>query len=99
MLIDKYKREIARLCEGHKVKTLYAFGSVLTDRFTDESDIDLMVDFEPISVEYYADNYFEFKWSLQELFRRKVDLLEEKALKNPFFLETVKNQRQVVYEH
>lgn len=95
--LEKYTSEIKRLCENHKVKSLYAFGSVLTDRFNSESDIDLIVDFSTINVEDYADNYFDFKFSLQDLLNRPIDLLEEKAIKNPYFKKSVNQQRQLIY--
>ncbi len=84
---------------NHKVKRLYAFGSVLTEKFNGESDIDLIVDFEAMDVENYADNYFDLKFSLQDIFKRPVDLLEEKALKNPYFKQAINERRKVVYEH
>jgi predicted nucleotidyltransferase len=74
--LEKYLSSIARLCEQHSVETLYAFGSVLTDKFNKDSDVDLIVNFYPIPVERYADNYFKFKFSLQDIFNRPVDLLE-----------------------
>jgi uncharacterized protein len=95
--INKYRAEISKLRKTHKVKSLYAFGSVLTDWFNADSDVDLIVDFTPMQVEDYADNYFDFKFSLQEIFERPVDLLEEKAIKNPYFLENVNQHRQLVY--
>jgi uncharacterized protein len=95
--LEAYTPEITRLCETHKVKNLYAFGSVLTDSFNKESDIDLIVEFSNIEVEDYADNYFEFKFSLQDILKRPVDLLEEKAIKNPYFRQSVNQQRQLVY--
>ena len=70
-----YNDEIFRLCKEHKVKTLYAFGSVLTEKFNNQSDIDFVVDFSNISVEDYADNYFDFKFSLQDTLKREIDLL------------------------
>jgi len=97
--IEKYKDAIAKLCKAHKVKSLYAFGSVLNDNFNSESDIDLIVDFTTMEVEDYADNYFDFKFSLQEILKRPVDLLEEKAIKNPYFLQNINQQRQLVYGH
>ncbi|GGC08635.1 nucleotidyltransferase family protein [Dyadobacter sediminis] len=97
--LGKYKATITKLCKAHKVKSLYAFGSVLTKNFTDESDIDLIIDFLDMEVEDYADNYFDFKFSLQEIFKRPVDLLEEKAIKNPYFLQNINQQRQLVYGH
>ena len=95
--LEKYKEAIVKLCRAHNVKSLYAFGSVLTERFEEDSDIDLIVDFTPMQVEDYADNYFDFKFSLQDIFKRPVDLLEEKAIKNPYFLQNINQQKQLVY--
>jgi predicted nucleotidyltransferase len=95
--LENYAPDIIKLCEAHKVKSLYAFGSVLTDKFNNESDIDLIVDFSNIEVEDYADNYFDFKFSLQDILKRPVDLLEEKAIKNPYLKQSINQQRQLVY--
>ena len=95
--IDKYAQDITRLCLMHNVKRLYAFGSVLTDRFTDNSDIDFIVDFDNIDLKNYADNYFAFKFSLEDVFKRPIDLIEEKAIKNPYFKEAITSQRKIVY--
>jgi predicted nucleotidyltransferase len=95
--LETYTTDIIKLCKTHKVKSLYAFGSVLTEDFNKESDIDLIVDFSNIAVEDYADNYFDFKFSLQDILKRPVDLLEEKAIKNPYFRQSVNQQRQLVY--
>lgn len=92
-----YTKDITKLCKMHKVKSLYAFGSVLTDKFDNDSDIDLIVDFAKIDPVEYADNYFDFKFSLQDILKRPVDLLEEKAIKNPFFKNAIDQQRQLVY--
>lgn len=95
--LESFIPEIIKLCKTHKVKSLYAFGSVLTDRFDKKSDIDLIVDFSAIDVEDYADNYFDLKFSLQDIFKRSIDLLEEKAIKNPYFKESVIQKRQLLY--
>lgn len=89
--------EIITLCEKYKVKSLYAFGSVLTDYFNDESDIDLIVDFKKINIEEYADNYFDFKFSLEDILHRPIDLLEEKAIKNPYFKQSIDSKKQLIY--
>jgi predicted nucleotidyltransferase len=72
---------------------------VLTEDFNDSSDIDLIVDFDPIDVNQYADNYFDFKFSLEDIFQTPVDLLEEQAIKNPYFRQVVDKQRQLIYGH
>jgi predicted nucleotidyltransferase len=95
--LKTYKQDIDNLCKFYKVKSLYAFGSVLTDHFNPDSDIDMIVDFANIDVADYADNYFDFKFSLQEILKRPIDLLEEKAIKNPYFRQSVNQQRQLVY--
>lgn len=96
-LITQYTADIKRLCAEHKVSRLYAFGSVLTGKFGDNSDVDLIVDFEPLHVDQYADNYYEFKFALEDIFHRPVDLLEEKAIKNPYFRQAIENQRWLIY--
>src|SRR5437588_13053319 len=96
-LIDKHTGDIQRLCSQHRVKRLYAFGSVLTNQFNNESDIDLIVDFEPQYIVHYADNYFNLKFALEDTLKRKIDLLEEKAIKNPYFKQAIESQRQLIY--
>lgn len=95
--LENHTQVISELCKSHKVKTLYAFGSVLTDKFNEDSDIDLIVDFQPFDVLEYSDNYFDLKFSLEDLLKRPIDLLEEKAIKNPYFKQTVNQQKQLVY--
>lgn len=96
--LQKYQQDIRRLCREHRVHKLYAFGSVLTDQFDENSDIDLIVDFEPLDLLQYADNYYDLKFSLEDVFHRSVDLLEEKAMNNPYFQMAVNDKRQLVYE-
>ncbi|MWB95039.1 nucleotidyltransferase [Flavobacterium sp. GA093] len=95
--LEHHIADISKLCKIYKVKSLYAFGSVLTDRFTDKSDVDLVVDFQPLNVLDYSDNYFDFKFSLEETLKRPIDLLEEKAIKNPYFKQNLNKQKQLIY--
>ena len=89
--------DIARLCRIHKVSKLFAFGSVLRESFNDESDIDLIVDFDQVSIEEYADNYFNLKQELESIFNRPVDLLEEQAIRNPYFKKEIDKEKQLIY--
>jgi predicted nucleotidyltransferase len=95
--IETYLQGIKAVCASHHVKELYAFGSVLTQQFGAESDIDLLVEFEPIEPEAYSDNYFSMKFSLQDLLNRPVDLLEHQALRNPFLKKSIEAKRQLIY--
>lgn len=96
-LLEKYRNDIQLLCVKYNVSRLYAFGSVLTDQFKESSDIDLIVNFDKVKIDDYASNYYNLKFSLEDIFNRPVDLLEEKALKNPYFNRSVEKQRQLVY--
>ena len=97
MYLESYIGEIRILCQKNKVKNLYVFGSVLTDRFTDKSDIDLIVDIDTNDPLDYADNYFNLKFALEDLLSRQIDLLENKALKNPYLRENIDNSKSLLY--
>lgn len=96
-LIEKYKKQIEGLCESHKVRALYAFGSVNTTRFTQDSDVDLLVDFKIEDPIEYSDNYFQLKFELERIFNRQIDLLESKAIRNPFLKESIDRTKVLVY--
>jgi hypothetical protein len=96
-IIDSNINKIKDLCARHKVSSLFVFGSVLTNRFSKNSDIDFVVDFADINLFDYADNYFDLKSSLEKLFQRPIDLLEDKAIKNPFLRKYIDSSKQIVY--
>jgi uncharacterized protein len=97
MFLDNYSNEINNLCLQNKVRSLYVFGSVLTDQFSEKSDIDLVVDIDSNDPFDYADSYFNLKFALQDLFRRQIDLLENKAIRNPFIRQNIDNSKSLVY--
>lgn len=88
---------IQSLCVNHGVEKLYLFGSVLNDRFNEHSDIDFVVRFKNIELLKYADNYFDLKFSLEDLLKRPVDLLEEPSIRNPFFIENINESKRLIY--
>ena len=92
-----YQSQIADLCRKYNVRKLFAFGSVLTDKFNDESDIDLMVDFDKQAVKDLFLTYFDFKYSLEDIFGRKVDLLEEQPIKNFYLRKSIENTKTLIY--
>jgi len=96
-LIESNIDNVRTLCQLHKVQSLFVFGSVLSDKFQKDSDIDLIVDFQGVELYDYADNYFDFKASLENLFKREVDLLEDKAIKNPYLRKSIDSSKQLVY--
>ncbi|RRB07674.1 nucleotidyltransferase family protein [Larkinella rosea] len=91
--------QLITLLRNHKVKKAYAFGSVCTDRFTNESDIDLLIDFgitEPF--DGYAENFWNLEEQLQRLLNRSVDLVPQHTLRNPYFISSVNKTRLALYE-
>jgi predicted nucleotidyltransferase len=96
-LIESNIERLRLLCQKHKVSQLFVFGSVLSNRFRTDSDIDLIVNFEDVDLREYADNYFSLKEELEKLFNRKVDLLEAQAIRNPFFKESLDQQKRLIY--
>ncbi len=98
-LIELNMQRIIDLCLKHKVKTLAVFGSILTDRFNDQSDVDLLVNFDTTDHEKwdYVTNYFDFRDALERLIGRKVDLVVEKGLKNKYFIANVNRTKQMIY--
>lgn len=91
--IDK----IRTLCLNHNVKSLFAFGSVCTDKFNNSSDIDLLISFNSMEYGDYADNYFLVADKFEKIFHRPVDLVTDKSLSNPFFIESVNQTKTLIY--
>lgn len=97
-LITSNLQKLFALCRQYKVSKLYAFGSILTPRFNDESDVDILVNFSPeINHDNYADNFFDLYYALRALFGREVDLVDERAVKNPYFKEELDETKRLIY--
>jgi len=97
-IIERNIDSLIELCKNHKVGELYIFGSILTDKFSDKSDIDFLVQFGKIDLLDYFDNYMDFKENLEILLGRPVDLLENQAIRNPVFRKVVDRDKKLVYE-
>lgn len=89
--------DLKRLCKIYKVRTMYAFGSVCTDKFNENSDIDFLISFDNLTPDQYSDNYFNLHYELQDLFDRRIDLLTENSLSNPFFIKGINQTKQLIY--
>ncbi len=92
-----HKREIERICLTNNVRSLFAFGSITTSQFKSDSDIDLVVDLGDDDPIQYADHYFNLKFYLEKLLVRNIDLLEKKAIKNPYLLDEIEKTKVLVY--
>ena len=69
----------------------------MTDEFTESSDIDLIVEIDSDDPLEYADNYFNLKFALEEIFKRQIDLLENKAVKNQYLRENIDKSKSLLY--
>lgn len=96
IIVDKLDK-IKYLCQLYDIKSMYVFGSICSDKFNEKSDIDILISFKDISIEKYTDNYFELHYRLEELLNRKIDLLTENSLSNPYFIEAVEETKQLLY--
>lgn len=97
-IITAHQKELNELCKNYKVQSLYAFGSVLRQDFSAKSDIDFLVNFQKMELLEYSDNYFDFLFALEKIFNRKIDLITEKSLKNPYFIKKLNKTKQLIYE-
>jgi predicted nucleotidyltransferase len=90
--------QIEALCQRFHVKTLELFGSATRENFNPAtSDVDFLVDFLPGPLTQTSDVYFGLLFGLEDLFGRKIDLVETKAIKNPYFWEDVADSRVPIY--
>ena len=94
---EKNIERIKQLCKEYKVKNFSVFGSVLTDNFSSESDIDFVVDFEENDPLEYTDLSFQLKDKLEYLLKRQIDLIEERGIKNSFFRKEIDESKVVLY--
>ena len=96
-IVEDNIESIKQLCMNHHVKSLFAFGSVCTEQFNDTSDVDLLISFENLDYADYADNYFLLADKLEAVFKRHVDLVTEKSLSNPYFIDSVNRTKKLIY--
>ena len=97
-IIDLNILTIKDLCNKYKVAKLFVFGSVLSEKIQKDSDIDFIVDFDNVELYDYADFYFGLKFSLEDLLKRNVDLLEDKAINNPYLRKSIDSSKRLLYE-
>ncbi|WP_425420204.1 nucleotidyltransferase family protein [Phaeodactylibacter xiamenensis] len=96
-LIRKQSEVLEEVCSLFEVDELSVFGSILTSKFNPESDIDFVVSISSTDPIEYAENYFNLKFELEKIFERKIDLLEERSIRNKVFKDLVNKQKAIVY--
>jgi predicted nucleotidyltransferase len=96
--LTQHRPQIADLCRRFRVHRLELFGSAATDCFDAErSDVDFLVDFEPLAEGEHADAYFGLLAELESLLSRPIDLVMTRAIRNRYFLEAIEPTRTLLY--
>jgi uncharacterized protein len=98
-IIEQNREAIIELCKKHHVKELSVFGSVVTGKFNEESDVDFLYlfDLNNINILDYADNFFSLQHSLEKITGRSIDLISKKDIANPVFKNQVENTKVLLY--
>ncbi len=97
-LIEDNRVELNQLCQRFKVHRLELFGSAADGSFDlDSSDLDFLVEFLRLQPGEHFDAYFGLLEALRDLFQRKIDLVETKAMRNPYFIRRVNESRISIY--
>src|SRR5437870_1277414 len=86
-----FKTDIEKICQELSLQHLDLIGSAAREDFSVESDIDVLVTF--MGDENLFERFFSLKSRLEEVFKRKVDVIEERAIRNPFFKKAVNKDR------
>lgn len=98
-ILESKKADIQHLCKSLNIDRLYAFGSVVSNRFADHSDIDFLIAFnDNLTVEEYTSNYFSLQYSLRALLNREIDIVIERTLSNPYLIESINETKELIYE-
>jgi len=97
--ITAERKALEGLCRQHNVRRLEVFGSAADGTFDPQrSDIDFLVEFFPLEPGEHYEGYFGMWEGLEALFRRKVDIVEPDAMRNPYFIRRVNESRRLVYD-
>ena len=93
--IEVDQERLAEFCRRHHIKTLAFFGSVLRDDFRPDSDVDVLVDFDPDGHVSLLD-MIRMERELGELLGRETDLVSKAGL-NPLIHDEVISGSEVIY--
>ena len=96
---EKSHPAVIEALQAHGVTKAYLFGSELTPNFRADSDVDLLVTFGDVPLLDFADNFFELKEKLEAILGRRVDLLIEKDLRNPYLIASINRTKQLLFDN
>ena len=96
-LLDHRREQIATLCHRHHVRRLDLFGSAATGHTHAGSDFDFLVEFDALPPGGYTEAYFGLREDLQSLLGAPIDLVVERAVRNPYFRQSIERSRESLY--
>jgi len=94
--IEVSSERIGEFCRKWNITEFSLFGSVLREDFGPESDIDVLVEFAP-GAGITFDNRVEMLDELASIFGREVDLIDQRAIRNPFRRHSILTSKEVLY--
>lgn len=97
LLTPERKARLEEIARRHYIARLYAFGSVCSDEFREESDVDILYLFEDVDPMLKVTHFLDLAEDLEALFERKVDLVSEKHLRKPRFIASVEERKTLIY--
>jgi len=97
-LIAQHREQLQALCRKHDVSRLDVFGSAVRSDFNPaQSDLDFLVALNNFTIYNAADRFFDLLFDLEQLFGRKIDLISDVAIRNPYFRTAVDQERVNLY--
>lgn len=97
--IISHRQNLIVLCQRYRVRRLQLFGSAASGNFKPAtSDLDFIAEFGDTQALDYADRYLDFAEALERLFQRRVDVITQRSIRNPYFQAEVEKTAQTIYE-
>ena len=98
-LVQNNLKSIQHILHKHNVKHAFIFGSVCTEHFNDNSDIDIIVAFQKRYFDNYVDNFLSLESELSTLLQREVDIVPEETIQNPYLIQAINQTKTPIYEY
>ena len=97
-IVAAHMDELTEMCRRLRVRRLDLFGSAVSGGFDpDTSDLDFLVEFEPMPPIPYAHAFNALQEGLEEMFGHPIDLVSAKSIINPYFAQSVAASKETVY--
>ena len=97
-IVAERSAELESLCQRYSVSRLELFGSAATGKYRSaDSDLDFLMEFKELSVRAYGAAYFGLLKSLEQMFGRSVDLVDNSTINNPYLQESIDEAKVLVY--